>query len=192
MQLVSSLVRGEMLSRIDKSLANPTQAQLDYLKKTPLGDVAKNGYQGQGGFMKNQAERDHVDNDGLGKAWWPQDEKEAILRSAYIKAVEIALNAGVRKPILTLWVRGMTRFEASVVETDTEILVVWLTPDPPPEAPVPPADTVKPKLDEGVFAIASPERIQKYVAMLDTKGYDTKNRVEEFVPGAKVFNVISY
>lgn len=189
MQLVSCLVRGEVLSRIDNDLRYPTQEKLDELKANTLLQLA----------LKHLSpeEMQHAQDHGLGNVWWPQyPNKEAILRNAYIAAVELSLATGGNKPILTFWVRGLNRFEAVVVETATQIIVHWLTPDPPNANPPDPNDpNVHPRMDEGVWAVAEAARIDAYVepfTELNYQGAADPERFKNNVPGVKAWHVVHY
>jgi hypothetical protein len=179
-----------MLERIDANLQRPTPAHLDALRKKPLWEIAQGN-----GDLRTQAEIEHarvIADDG---PWWAGHEsKEAILRTAYICAVELSLSSGRVKPILTLWVRGLDRFQAAVVETPTEIIVHWLTPDPPASKP-PRASTVVPNMAEGIWAVAKDETIDGYVNAFMSGEYadaDDPSRIKNPLPGVKAFHVIGY
>ena len=224
MNLVGSVVRGEVLARIDESLnREDLDESITRLKSNRLFEVAD---ERQG--LRSDEERRHAKEDAFNidaadenasaTGWWPEGqqveetgrEREEIIRAAYLRALEVKRErkaAGQDKPIHTLWIRGSDRVEAYVVETGLEILVQWLTPDPPEyekssgRTTPPPADKVSPITDEGIWAVGTPARIDGYIARFDAVGgYAPERRsvgegrtVEyEGIAGAKAFHLISY
>jgi len=171
--LVSSVGKGNNFAELDRWLQEPTQDKLDLLRGGDLHSVAS-----QGGLLGDEAGRHHVEDEALGDSadrgsWWPDvPHKAAILRSALIRALEIALAGKVRKSVRTYWVRGMNgRMEAYILEHDHDIVVLWMTPDVPEGLErVPPAGDNQERTED-ITAIAENERIRGYVRQFDGLGY---------------------
>jgi hypothetical protein len=178
-----------MLALIDQNLRTPRKQHLDDLREKGLVAIAK-----AAGAFENEEEERHAREDALGAGWWPEHPaKEEILRAAYIRAIEISIASGSPKPISTLWVRGLNRFEAAVVEYKERIIVHWLTPDPPVALP-PPFDEVNARMEEGIWAVGLEERVDGYIASFEQQGYPIEGRIwsDATAPGTKAFHIIGY
>lgn len=206
MNLVCTVVRGEMLRRLDDSLnTSDIDESLEMLRSRPLFEIAE-AREGLANDREKRHAREHIFNNDGSRGWWADDalretgaEREKIIRSAYIKALALRKSliddGRPDKKLRTLWVRGLSRVEVYVFELDSEIVVQWLTPDVPedPENPAPPpADRTNPVMDERIWACATSARIDTYVKRFSDAKYDTENRVESELPGIGIFHVIGY
>lgn len=134
-EILTFVGKGRFFQLVDEKLRVPTQKGLDELKGgRGLFDLGVEASIIQG----SEGDRHHIEVEVLGgdsdnDAWWPAiPEKEKILRTAYCHAYEIALAHDDPKPIVTLWVRGITNeqqevFEMYVEETELEVHVIWVT-----------------------------------------------------------------
>ncbi len=211
MNLVCSVVRGSVLRASDDNLnAADVEASIAAFKDKKLYDVGED----RGGITTDEEARHaredafNVDNSG----WWADGgdvgetglEREKIFRAAYIRALEIKKeryeesDGEVVKTIHTVWVRGLDRVEAYIVELEATILIQWLTPDvPPPTDPSrkvpPPVDLVSPLMDENIWAVGTDRRIKTYTDMFEEAQYPMPgDRTTQPLPGITAFHVVGY
>ena len=175
---LSTVVRGRFSEGTDQGLRSPTEAQLQAFEQTQLADLTALGK--QTGTVP-PGDENHSDKEFLGDAapdaFFPpdtaipkSDEKRAILLSAYIQALRVALYVNpdapphqrTRRakalPIVSYWISGGPHYEMYVAlsKSGNEVHVLIMTPTP--HHPPPPRPQGR---DEDIWAIASDARIQE-------------------------------
>lgn len=155
----SIIAKGRLLRATDNLLRSPPTGQSlkqyygDRLQElqsgTGLSDIAI-GLQ-----ILTQAERPHADDDFLGTKWWPNEaEKAEILRQTFIKAYQVAIASPQDKPVVLYWVVSGGTFEGVVVDGDQQVSIFVLTPHPP-------SQTLTGNVDERMWLIATPTRVDQ-------------------------------
>lgn len=193
------LVRGRTLAAIDKLLRDPTQEMLEALGTAApnLADLSEDH-----NVTKPGVERDHILNDMFGDEWFPDhDNKQEYFIAAYRKALALSLDetsgemktARTRRPIRTLWFRCADHFGASIVETEHEITVYWMTPRPE-EMDIPNAD---PDVDvemEPIWTVSPRDEVTKVAGEFEDAGFagQPEPEVHANTPGVSVFQLINY
>lgn len=149
----SRICKGSLFNAIDQVLSHPKRESLDALRSG--GSMFDFGV--QLGLVDDSL-RQHAEVEFLGNgsgAWWPEfAHKAEIVRAGYIRAYELALESSPPRPIATFWVRGLSTFECIVSDSQTQIELFLVTPDPPVK--MPPAHR-----DESLWLVASRDRIDE-------------------------------
>lgn len=177
------IMKGWILRRADEDLVVPSEEILDNLLNNQLWEAAR------ARDVVEESDESHVKNDWFGSNWWPNVPlKQEVLRSAYVKAVQLALS-GVPRPVVSLWICGAEdTFEAAVMDSPSQITVVLITP-PHPKAQLPPEAATFP---DSVYAVAPAASIEAV-----RNGYEGKYSLpdaEEPISssGVKVQRLIGY
>src|SRR5215472_17602964 len=136
-EAVTIVAKGRIVAAADRHLRVPTQAVLEGLKTDMrLSDRGRD----PDVAVLTSDDKPHTDNDWFGSTWWDKhQDKETIVKQAYIKAVELSLAHKTPKPIVTYWISGPDTFEASIGESDQQITVFLVTPPHPPAKLPPPS-----------------------------------------------------
>ena len=147
------ITKGRIITNSDLNLRHPTHALYEGLRAAPrMSDrAALAEFQ-----VIRESDKDHVDNDFFGKRWFPDvPDKEDIVREGYLKAIKLSLAHAIQKPVVSYWITGLPKFEVMVAESEHQITVFLLTPQPP-IGKLPPAEKT---YDESLWLIAPTERI---------------------------------
>lgn len=178
------IMKGEILRKADEDLESPTAEILDNLLDNDLWQAGRNRP------VLKAGDEAHVKDDWFGTNWWPNALlKEQVLRTAYAKAIQMALSDAKVRPVVSLWISGMTEtFEAAVMDSPQQITVVLLTPKHP-ETELPDVTEVFP---DTVYAVAPASAIDDIRASYQGK-YQLE-AAEEPIPGngVKVQRLIGY
>lgn len=203
---LSTVTRGRFIHGTDKGLKRPTERLLRGFEDAELSALAKLGK--TTGTVPD-GEEAHADAEFLGDipphAFFPPDAripdsrgKRAILLSAYIQALRVALYANPddapamrRKrakalPVVSYWIPGVRNYEMYVAlsASSKEVHVLILTPDPgkPPK-------TAAYGWDENMWAIATDARIEELRKLIPV-GYQPPAAFA--IKGAKCQKLKSY
>ncbi len=150
------LSKGNIFRKIDRYMSNPQQHFIDDLKKT--GQLHELGE--QRGILEGQEQLDHTSRELFGGAddrvaWFPDaPHKHEIIQQGYVKATELALQSDPPKPVVTYWVNGLSNFEVMVGQSDAQVTVFLLTPEPPPAKL-----NTRPHVDDDLWLISSDARL---------------------------------
>jgi len=185
-EAVTIVAKGRILAGVDRHLRVPTQAALEGLKlDMPLTDRGRDPDVG----VLTTDDKTHADNDWFGGNWWKDfQDKETIVKQAYIKALELSLAHKTPKPIVTYWISGLNTFEAAIGESDQQITVFLVTPPhPPAKLPPPSASFV-----EQLWVIGRQERIAE-ICEGYPKSYSIQHHVTDtHAPNIKCVRVVGY
>jgi hypothetical protein len=186
------VMKGGIIRKIDKRLANPDRKYFDELKNWAengrLSDLALQGNHGT--LRPDQKKHADVDWFGEGEGWWPKlEHKEKKVRAAYTLALDIATQYDPPRPIRTFWLAGVPdTFQCYVHDTGEEtggVVVFWVTPAVP-KVSAPSRD----ETPDDLWVIAGPEEIAAIRARFPDD-YQTEEPVE-FDEGVFVFKSTGY
>jgi hypothetical protein len=176
---LSTVERGRHIDTTDLALRNPSERLLRSLETIPLGDFTDFGRK-ELGLSKDPRDIHHVEEEFLGDATpsasFPPNskipgtaQKQAILHSAYIQALRVALykdpdakRPTPRKPalpIVSYWISGVPHYEVYVTlsSTDQEVHVMIMTPTS--KTPVKPNNLGG--RHENIWALGTDDRIDE-------------------------------
>jgi hypothetical protein len=181
----STIAKGRLLRATD-----------DYLAQPPAGKTLKQFYQDRLAELQSasalsdlavannvmaQTDKPHADNDFLGNAWWPaKQDKEKILREAFIKAYKEATKGTDAKPIELFWVVAGDSFEGVVVDGDRQVSIFVLTPKPP-------SATMTGLVDDRMWLVAPSARVDQVKQL-----YSDPSAVKIETPGPGDIRILQY
>lgn len=150
------LSKGNIFRRIDKYMSNPRQHFIDDLKNaSEIASLGESRGILEGADQMAHASREALGDEGDPVAWFPKEpHKTEIIIQGYVKATELALQSDPAKPVVTYWVNGLRHFEIMVAESEKQVTVFLLTPEPPPAKL-----NTRPHVDDDLWLISSDERL---------------------------------
>lgn len=181
------ITKGRFFNAVDAHLRSPNANHLRDLRSTST--LFQIGLDTRIALVSDGT---HIQRNILGNSesdpecWWPElPDKEEILRSAYIHAVELSLahaaaTHGPPLPIESLWIWGTEWiFEVIVSKSQSQITLVLITPKPPVPRAHPPVEHT---FMEDVWVVSSEARLDQIIA--DHEPSHQKRLTKESIPGS--------
>lgn len=150
------LSKGNIFRKIDKYMSNPQQHFISDLTGTnKLDELGESRGILEGKDQLAHTSRELLGNEGDPVAWFPDaPHKTEIIQQGYVKAMQLALAHEQPKPVVTYWVNGLKNFEVMVGESDAQVTVFLLTPEPPPAKL-----NTRPHVDDDLWLISDDKRL---------------------------------
>lgn len=127
--MCSLIARGWFLNDVEKYLADPMR-QLQFQGELGTAQPLLAALTNVGLLNNNTAAlKDHLEKDWIGSRWWPQTNKESILRWGLITLIDKARQFNA-KPCIR-WICIGDKFQCMVTHTANDVVMVLLTPPVP-------------------------------------------------------------